>query len=119
MSDSRIVNLRDLPGKGFKRELPPDVVRVDRWSKWGNQYRVGAPDPMFTDGRTMDLDMVLSYYEIWLGVRVMEDPLFIEPLRRKRLGCWCRPNGGFQGQLLCHAQVIVAYQDGCDPSEVE
>jgi Domain of unknown function (DUF4326) len=49
----RVVNLRDFPptihlGRGGKfvksRVLPPDVVRIDRATRWGNPYRIGRTD---------------------------------------------------------------------------
>ena len=36
----------------------------------------------------------------------------IGELRGQTLGCWCMPVGGFQGQLLCHGQVLAALADG-------
>lgn len=42
----------------------------------------------------------------------------VEALRGKRLGCFCRPAEGFRGQLLCHAQVIAGYLNGCAPQEI-
>ena len=34
--------------------------------------------------------------------KLKNDPLFLEPLRDKTLGCWCVPN-------KCHGHVIKAY----------
>ena len=40
-------------------------------------------------------------------------------LKGKRLGCWCRPPEGFQGRVMCHAQILAALADGIKPDEVE
>jgi hypothetical protein len=51
--------------------------------------------------------------------RLAEDSEFLEPLRGKRLACWCRPPEGFNGRLLCHGQVIAGLLDGVAPEMVE
>lgn len=43
---------------------------------------------------------VLHHYRIHLLDRLRSDPGFLEPLRGKVLGCWCKP-------LPCHGDVIV------------
>jgi hypothetical protein len=35
------------------------------------------------------------------------------------LGCFCRPRNGFQGKVMCHAQIIAGYLDGIPPDQVE
>lgn len=94
---TEVVNLRDFPGKGFSRDLPPDVIRVDRRSKWGNPLRIGDPDP---NGYPMDRDQVVAWYRGYLEARLKMEPDYLEPLRGKRLACWCHPR-------RCHADVIA------------
>jgi hypothetical protein len=63
----------------------------------------------------------LACYENWFQARVQKDAKFrsrLEALRGKRLACFCRPPEGFQGRLLCHAQIIAGYLDGVSPKEV-
>jgi len=81
-----IVNIRDYP-----RGLPPDVVRIDRTSPWGNPFRIG---------RDLTRAEVIALYRDWLARRLAVDPQFIEPLRGKRLACWCAPQP-------CHGEVIL------------
>lgn len=91
----RVVNLRDFPvrialgpsGKFTRgRHLPPDMVRIDRRTRWGNPFTVKE------SGR----DLAIALYREWVGV----NPTFLEPLRGKRLACWCAP-------LPCHGDVIA------------
>lgn len=72
-----------------------------RQSKWHNPFRIGP------DGTR---DEVLARYRAYLLDR--PDLLAqIGELRGQTLGCWCAPTGGFQGQLLCHGQVLAALAD--------
>jgi hypothetical protein len=103
-----VVNLRNYPGKGMERVLPEGVVRVDRWSKWGNPFKIGRT-------KCDHPDCVEHYYHItrekslrayrdWLKGMLRVDPAFLEPLRGKTLACWCKP-------LDCHADIIAEYLD--------
>ena len=84
----RVVNLRDLRDPEHQRRfiLPPDVVRIDRRTRWGNPFTVKE------SGR----DLAIALYREWAGM----NPDFLEPLRGKRLACWCAP-------LHCHGDVIA------------
>ena len=95
---TEVVNLRDFRWSKERKqyELPDDVIRVDRKTKWGNPFRI-------KDGITRE--EVLVEYRFWLADRLTDDPEFIEPLRGKRLACWCAP-------LLCHADIIADFLDG-------
>lgn len=107
--DSRVVNLRDFWVKGQHMRggyiLPKDVVRVDRKSKWGNPFKIGDAHP--TGGYPMTRAVVVHEYAKYLDQRLSEDPNWIEPLRGKRLCCWCAPD-------LCHAEVILERLDATE-----
>lgn len=82
LKTSRVVNLR--------REKCD--VRIDRTSKWGNQFRIGP------DGNR---DEVCDKYEAWLLTQI--DLLrALEELRGKDLGCWCAPQ-------RCHGDTLVRF----------
>lgn len=91
--------------------------RVDRRSKWGNPHVIGQPHP--ATGAPMTRADVLELYAADLDARLLEDPGFLEPLRGKVIACHCRPKRGFQGELLCHGQIIVGRLEGIDPATVE
>ncbi len=39
-------------------------------------------------------------------------------LKGQTLGCFCKPDVGFQGRLMCHGQIIAAYLDKRRPEDV-
>lgn len=103
-----VVNLRAFARSGRTIVLPPDIIRVDRPSRWGNPYKIGAPlisdfdyDPP-RPARPMLRGDVMSLYRRWLDSELIVDPDMLEPLRGKRLACWCSP-------LPCHADILVEY----------
>lgn len=86
----------------------PDDVYVGRGSLFGNPFTQGTRDD------------VLNAYRGYFLQR-MAEPGFraaVAALKDKRLVCWCRPLGGFEGKLLCHAQFLAAYADGIAPEDV-
>lgn len=85
-----VVNLRDFR-VGRNVVLPPDVVRIDRLTYWGNPYKIGR------DG---DRGMVLALYEARALGLLTGEPRYFDLLRGKRLACWCAP-------LPCHGDIIV------------
>lgn len=91
--------------KGWR--MPPNTVKVDRTTKWGNPFIVGA------DG--MQAECVL-YFELLLGGAIhMSSKAGYEALgaylgmaqrdhaelRGKNLACWCKPGSP------CHADVLL------------
>ena len=85
----------------------PDAVLVDRSTKWGNPYHIGASKWMMGiplglgENGYLTRDEAVERYEWMLrstemGATLMQD---IEELRGKDLICWCAP-------LPCHAYVL-------------
>jgi len=68
---------------------PYDVL-IDRTTKWGNPFKIGA------DGTRSE---VIEKFREWalLNNEFMES---LDELDGKVLGCWCKPNA-------CHGDVIV------------
>lgn len=102
----RVVNLRDFrcPQSRGGFNLPRDVVRIDRPSRWGNPYKIGA---VTEAGTKITRDVALTLYRAWLTGRCEGDPTFLYPLRRKRLACWCAP-------LPCHGDILVEFIEAAD-----
>jgi hypothetical protein len=111
----RVINLRSITptihlgnkGKFVKsRILPPDVVRIDRLTRWGNPFVSGRTVflAVGNDGTPITLYMdradSIRAYRLWLWQRLVDQPDFLAPLRGKRLACWCAP-------LPCHGDVIA------------
>lgn len=78
--------------KGWK--MPPNTVKVDRNTIWGNPYRVG----LYKNFTAQD---AVDAFRRWLLPR----PIFVDTIRRdlrgKNLACWCKPGEP------CHADVLL------------
>ena len=81
-----------------KQTYPPN-------DKWGNPYSV----------KEYGLEEALLKYEIWLTAKLASDPDYLEPLRGKDLGCWCKLTGKCHADLLlkeANKAVLVESSDG-------
>ena len=96
----------------------PFEVYVGRAGRgWAGEF--GNPFRLTPGG---DRGTTLGKYQAWFLGRLKSDSDFrakVEALRGKRLGCFCRPPGGFRDRLLCHAQVIAGWLDGVAPENVD
>lgn len=85
--------------KGWR--MPPNTVKVDRSTKFGNPFRV-TPDQTAV--------AVVCAFRTWITVdgvhagRPLQKHRMIahlETLRGKNLACWCKPGAP------CHADVLL------------
>ena len=83
----------------FKEEYD---IYIGRPSRYGNPFSVNPHSlaPFVVGSREEAID---SYREYVLD-RLEDDPDWLEPLRGKRLGCFCKPKA-------CHGDVIVELLD--------
>lgn len=81
--------------------MPPNTVKVDRTTKWGNPFRV-------TKDRT-EADCAMAF-STWLRVETVHAGIperrqwmrdHLHELRGKNLACWCRSGA------MCHADVLM------------
>ena len=99
--------------KGWR--MPPDTVKVDRTTRWGNPYRIrpykegwgvwGRRDTLltwYTDRAEAEQD-ALTLYRRHLMRALRIQPDYLAPLRGKDLACWCREGA------LCHADILLRY----------
>ena len=73
----------------------PDVVRIDRATRWGNPYVVDQ------HGSRAE---VIAKYRVWLWREIRAGrigPDALAALHGKRLACWCAPKP-------CHGDVLAA-----------
>lgn len=95
---ARVVNLRQFASGGWGRVvLPPDVIRVDRRSRWGNPFRIGDTIPPNT---LITLDLALWHFRRYAEDMLDDDSHWLDALHGKRLACWCWPEA-------CHANILV------------
>jgi len=80
--------------KGWR--MPPNTVKVDRSTKWGNPYQVG-PAGMVDRRYLVHLyrDYLWRVEQEWLVAAIRRE------LKGKNLACWC-PIGS-----PCHADVLL------------
>lgn len=93
----------------------PCEIYVGRAGK-GEKGTFGNPFTLREHGKD-----ALLLFKFYFRGRLMLDPEFtmaVAELRGKKLGCFCRPRKGFQGQLLCHAQIIAGWLDGVPPETI-
>lgn len=88
--------------------MPPNTVRVDRSSKFGNPFRSDRPSPevLASGART-----AAEAFALWLqslgGLENVDVPRrriilgSLHELRGKNLACWCKPG------TPCHADVLL------------
>lgn len=89
--------------KGWR--IPPNTVKVDRSTKWGNPFRVG--DRVNCDDGTVAVcfsaaEAVQAYRDfIEHSIGASFRAAVIQDLRGKNLACWCPPGSP------CHADVLL------------
>lgn len=85
--------------KGWK--MPPNTVKVDRSTKWGNPFRVGR------DG---DVEDCVDKFLLWLDGKPDGHALLLDAekeLRDKNLACWCKIWDENGLRVPCHADVLL------------
>lgn len=100
MTETRVIN---------KRSGEPYDVYIGRGSRWGNPYKIGR------DGSREE---VIAKYERYL----LSSPNLLgalPTLKGKTLACWCKPDEGFSGRILCHGQILAGLADDVPPEHIE
>jgi hypothetical protein len=72
--------------------MPPNTVKVARTTRFGNPFPLTA---------TRDRKAALAAFAEYLEQRLVEEPDFLDTLRSKNLGCWCRLDEA------CHADLLL------------
>lgn len=95
--------------KGWR--MPPNTVKVDRATRWGNPFNAtqthicfswqGLPAPLIRLHEPPNLGRCLDLYSAWLLGLLVYDPHLLAPLTGKNLACWCAP------EALCHADILL------------
>jgi hypothetical protein len=76
---------------------PDDVRRIDRRTPYGNPYRIGDCGP---NNERLTREQSIALFRLYATAKLEAEPDWLEPLRSKRLACWCAP-------LACHGDVIA------------
>ena len=83
--------------KGWR--MPPNTVKVDRTTRWGNPYRVGTPGVPDSTTAVALFKEALSHGTL---PSTYDPCLLAQELRGKNLACWCRIGEP------CHADVLLS-----------
>lgn len=82
-------------------KIPPNTVKVDRSTGWGNPFIVGMPG-------VPDAATAVRKFREWIEATIADDHphpectrAALEDLRGKNLGCWCALDAP------CHADVLL------------
>jgi hypothetical protein len=82
--------------KGWR--MPPNTVKVDRTSRWGNPYRAGGQAFRHNGfGKVKDAAEAVALFRRRVAPHLSD----IAQLRGKNLACWCRIGEP------CHADVLL------------
>jgi Domain of unknown function (DUF4326) len=89
--------------KGWR--MPPNTIKIDRTTQWGNPYKIGTMQPHPLTNRPVfvaDLTTSLSLHRDYLlggKGRPIAKAAALE-LRGKNLACWCKSGGPCHGDML-------------------
>lgn len=90
--------------KGWR--MPPNTVKVDRTTKWGNPFVPGKPS-VFTGGRPVaDKRHAFKLYQAIAPDNAELVAAARAELRGKNLACWC-PVEMYPEDGCCHADVLL------------
>lgn len=97
--------------------IPPDATYVGRPTKFGNMFshKEGTLARYQVDTRAEAIEA----YRVWLLGQPELVATVKAELKGKDLVCWCRPPKGFNGRLMCHAQILAGIANDIPPEEVE
>lgn len=88
--------------KGWR--MPPNTVKVDRTTKWGNPFVVGKPGGAYTAMVKDRRHAYLLFKSIALKNERLAEAARAE-LRGKNLACWCPKDNPYED--CCHAAVLL------------
>lgn len=88
--------------------MPPNTVKVDRTTKWGNPFVVGKPGGQYTAMVKDRRHAYLLFKSITPSEAVLASVR--AELRGKNLACWCPMDDPYED--CCHAAVLLEIANG-------
>jgi hypothetical protein len=87
--------------KGWR--MPPNTIKVDRSTRWGNPFVIGKIGPM--NRMVIDAESACGHFRAMLQDdqlrQVCEYPTDLSELRGRNLACWCDLDD------FCHADILL------------
>ena len=99
--------------KGWR--MPPNTVKVDRTTKWGNPFVPGQPAPLGPTKGTVVADKRHAFV-LYRSLAAINQKLAAEAraeLAGKNLACWCSKDNPYEDE--CHAAVLLALANSTEP----
>lgn len=89
--------------KGWR--MPPNTVKVDRSTKWGNPFIPGKDNPALPGQKVKDKRHAFCLYRTHapLNERLIAEAK--AELAGKNLACWCAKDNPYED--ACHAAVLL------------
>lgn len=88
--------------KGWR--MPPNTVKVDRTTKWGNPFVIGKPGGAYT-AKVLDRRHAYALFKSIAGDNEKLTADARKELRGKNLACWCPKDDPYED--CCHAAVLL------------
>lgn len=95
--------------KGWR--MPPNTIKVDRSTRWGNPFKVGTITThpktrraILVTGKEHAIALFALHLEMGDGLKLAAAAR--QELRDKNLACWCKDGDG------CHADVLLRVANG-------
>ncbi len=81
----------------YYKKLPPNTKKVTRGTRFGNEFKI------IKHGGPYTLEESLYNYNQWLFLMLEDNSNFLEPLKGKDPGCFCKLEDN------CHADIILKH----------
>lgn len=97
--------------------MPPNTLKVDRTTKWGNPFVPGSLNPVVPDGMVVDRRHAFNLYRAHAPSNFVLVRTAQAELRGCNLACWC-PKGDDPYEDFCHAAVLLEIANADPPSPI-
>ena len=110
MADTRPIRVQLSRKKGWR--MPPNTVKVDRTTPWGNPFVPGKPIPFGPlKGRVVeDKRHAFVLYRSFAPMATKLCDLAKKELAGKNLACWCGHDDPYED--ACHAAILLEIANG-------
>jgi len=89
--------------KGWR--MPPNTVKVDRSTKWGNPFVPGKENIYLPGCKVTDKRHAFCLYRAYAPVNDKLVTMAKAELKGKNLACWCSKEDPYED--ACHAAVLI------------
>lgn len=90
--------------------MPPNTVKVDRTTKWGNPFVPGKDNPFLPGRKVEDRRHAFVLYRSFAPQNEKLIAAARAELAGKNLACWCRKDDPYED--CCHAAVLMELANG-------